>query len=43
MSMQKIDAVSVNHTWLTKFYQENDAPNSIVSDHNPQFISDFWK
>ena len=41
--MWKIDAVSVNYTWLTEFYQENGAPNSIVSDHDSQFISNFWK
>ena len=41
--MQKIDAVSVDHTWFTKFYQENSAPNSIVLDYGPQFISNFWK
>ena len=43
MLMQKIDAVSVNHIWLTKFYWENSAPNSIVSDYGPQFINNFWK
>ena len=43
MPMQKIDAVSVDCIWLTEFYQENGVPNSIVSDHDPQFISNFWK
>ena len=41
--MQKIDAVSVNHTWLTEFYQENSAFDSIVSDYDSQFVSNFWK
>ena len=41
--MQKIDAVSVNHIWLTEFYWENSAFNSIVSDYDFQFVSDFWK
>ena len=43
MPMQKIDAVSVDHIWLIKFYWENGAPNSIVSDYGSQFISKFWK
>ena len=30
--MQKINAVSVNHIWLTEFYQKNDASDFIVSD-----------
>ena len=41
--MQKINAVSVNCTWLTEFYQENSAPDSIVSNYNLQFVSNFWK
>ena len=41
--MWKIDAVSVGCIWLTEFYWENDAPDSIVSNHDPQFISEFWK
>ena len=32
--MQKINAVSVNHTWLTEFYQENDAPDFIVLNYD---------
>ena len=43
MPMWKIDAVSVDCIWLTEFYWENDAPNFIVSDCDPQFISEFWK
>ena len=41
--MQKINAVSVSHIWLIKFYQENSASDFIVSDYGSQFISDFWK
>ena len=41
--IQKINAVSINHTWLTEFYQENDAFDSIVSDYDFQFVSNFWK
>ena len=41
--MWKIDAVSVGCTWLTEFYWENGAPDSIVSDCGSQFVSDFWK
>ena len=41
--MQKIDAVSVNYIWFTEFYQKNSAFNSIVSDYDLQFISNFWK
>ena len=43
MFMWKINAVSVDHTWLTKFYQENGAPDFIVSDYGFQFVNDFWK
>ena len=41
--MWKIDAVSVDHIWLTEFYWENGAPDSIVSDCGLQFVSNFWK
>ena len=41
--MQKINAVSVGHTWLTEFYQKNGASDFIISDHGFQFVSDFWK
>ena len=41
--MWKINAVSVDHTWFTEFYQENGVPDFIVSDCDSQFISDFWK
>ena len=41
--IQKIDTVSVDYIWLTKFYWENSAPDFIVSDYNLQFISNFWK
>ena len=39
--MQKIDAVSVDCNWFTEFYQENSALDSIVSDHDSQFVNDF--
>ena len=39
--MWKIDAVSVDCTWLTKFYWENGAPDFIISDYSSQFISNF--
>ena len=43
MLIWKIDAVSVGCIWLTEFYQENGAPDFIVSDCDSQFISNFWK
>ena len=39
--MQKINAVSVSHTWLTEFYWENGVPDFIISDCGSQFVSDF--
>ena len=39
--MQKINAVSINHIWLIKFYQKNGASNFIVLNCDSQFINNF--
>ena len=38
-----MDASELAHLFLTHFYQYYSAPNTIISDCRPQFISTFWQ
>ena len=40
---KKMDASELACLFLTHFYQYYSAPNTVISDHRPQFVSTFWQ
>jgi transposase InsO family protein len=40
---KEITAEETAHFFIKYIYQYKGPPDTIVSDHNPQFISQFWK